>query len=93
MVDRPERHSGRRRCRPPEPRAVGDAYDNAKAESFFATLECELIDRRIFRTHAEARIGLFQYIEGFYNPRRRHSALDYLSPINYERLSALAESA
>ena len=54
--------------------SVGDAYDNAMAESFFATLECELIDRRRFTTQAEARIAVFTFIEGFYNPRRRHSS-------------------
>ena len=64
---------------------VGDCYDNAMCESFFATLECELIDRSTFRTQAEARTAVFEFIEGFYNPRRRHSALDYLSPVNYER--------
>ena len=73
--------------------SIGDAYDNAMAESFFASLECELIDRRRWRTQAEAKLAVFQYIEGFYNPRRRHSALDYLSPINYEQLTPLAESA
>ena len=51
------------------------------AESFFATLECELLDRRTFKTQAEARIAVFEFIEGFYNPRRRHSSLGYLSPI------------
>ncbi len=65
--------------------SVGDAYDNAMAESFFATLECELIDRYRFRDPAEARRAVFHFIEGWYNPRRRHSALGYLSPINYER--------
>jgi putative transposase len=65
--------------------SVGDAYDNAMAESFFATLECELLDRRRFRSQAEARRAVFDFIEGWYNPRRRHSALDYQSPINYER--------
>ena len=65
--------------------SVGDAYDNAMAESFFATLECELIDRRRFRDPAEAQRQVFHFIEGWYNPRRRHSALGYLSPINYER--------
>lgn len=68
--------------------SVGDAYDNAMAESFFATLECELIDRHRFRDHVEARQAVFHFIEGWYNPRRRHSALGYLSPINYERKSA-----
>ena len=65
--------------------SVGDAYDNAMCESFFATLECELIDRGSFKTQAEARLAVFEFIEGWYNPHRRHSALDYLSPINYER--------
>ncbi len=65
--------------------SVGDAYDNALCESFFATLECELLDRRRFRSQAEARMAVFSFIEGFYNPRRRHSALGYLSPLEYER--------
>ena len=65
--------------------SVGDCFDNAMCESFFATLECELIDRRRFRSHSEARMAVFQFIEGFYNPSRRHSALGYLSPIEYER--------
>jgi putative transposase len=64
---------------------VGDAYDNAMAESFFATLECELIDRRSWPTKTEARMALFSYIEGWYNPRRRHSALGQMSPANFER--------
>ena len=65
--------------------SVGDCYDNALAESFFATLECELIARSCWRTHTEARMAVFDYIEGFYNPRRHHSALAYLSPVEYER--------
>ncbi len=65
--------------------SVGDCFDNAMCESFFATLECELLDRRSFKTQAEARMAVFDFIEGWYNPHRRHSALDYLSPINYER--------
>ena len=69
----------------PSTGSVGDAYDNAMCESFFATLECELIDRHRFRSHTEARMAVFQFIEGFYNPSRRHSALGYLSPIEYER--------
>jgi putative transposase len=64
--------------------SVGDAYDNAMAESFFATLECELLDRHSFRSQAEARMAVFSYIESWYNPSRRHSALGYLSPISYE---------
>lgn len=65
--------------------SVGDALDNALCESFFATLECELIDRSSWRTRDEARVAVFDYIEGFYNLRRRHSSLDYLSPVEYER--------
>jgi hypothetical protein len=68
--------------------SVGDAYDNAMAESFFATLECELLDRRRFQTQAEAKLALFQWIEGWYNPRRRHSSLGYLSPNEFERRHA-----
>ena len=65
--------------------SVGDCFDNAMCESFFATLECELLDRHRFKTQIEARMTVFDFIEGWYNPHRRHSALDYLSPINYER--------
>jgi putative transposase len=77
------------RCREagvrPSMGSVGDAYDNALCESFFATLECELLDRRRFRTQAEAKMAVFDFIEGFYNPHRRHSALGHESPVNYER--------
>ena len=59
---------------------MGDAYDNAMAESFFASLECELLDRRSFKSKTEARLAVFTWIEAWYNPRRRHSALEYLSP-------------
>ncbi len=69
----------------PSTGSVGDAYDNAMCESFFATLECELIDRNRFHSHTEARMAVFHFIEGFYNPTRRHSALGYLSPLEYER--------
>jgi len=64
--------------------SVGDAYDNAMAESFFGTLECELLDRYSFRNPPEARQAVFRYIEGWYNPRRRHSSLGYLSPAKFE---------
>ncbi len=63
----------------------GDCFDNAMAESFFATLECELLARQRFPTRNAARLALFDYIEGFYNTHRRHSALDYLSPAAFER--------
>ena len=77
------------RCREagvrPSMGSVGDAYDNAMCESFFSTLECELLARRRFRSQAEARMACFCYIEGFYNPLRLHSALGYRSPITYEQ--------
>ena len=72
---------------------VGDAYDNAMCESFFATLECELLDRRTFHTQAEAKAGVFEFIEGWYNPFRRHSALDYLSPVEFERRHSSRQAA
>jgi putative transposase len=64
--------------------SVGDCYDHALIESFFATLECELIDRRHWRTRAEARLEVFWWIEAVYNRTRRHSSLGYLSPMEYE---------
>jgi putative transposase len=64
----------------------GDPYDNAAAESFFATIKTELIYRNRFKTRDEARLAVFRYIEGFYNPVRRHSALGYKSPVEYERM-------
>jgi len=63
-------------------------YDNAMCESFFATLECELIDRTTFRSHDDARDAIFDFIEGFYNTHRRHSALGYHSPAQFERSQA-----
>jgi putative transposase len=81
------------RCREagvrPSMGSVGDAYDNALCESFFATLECELLDRQRFRTQVDARLAVFDFIEGWYNPRRRHSGLDYLSPMIFERTHGL----
>jgi putative transposase len=65
--------------------SVGDAYDNAMCESFFATLERELLARRRFATKAEARMALFEFIEGWYNPIRRHKGLGRISPIDFER--------
>jgi putative transposase len=64
--------------------SVGDAYDNAMCGSFFATLECELLDRRRFASQAEARMACFGFIERWYNPVRLHSALGYRSPMAYE---------
>jgi putative transposase len=86
----PTRACSGRCCAPPLMLSVGqasrgDAYDNAMCESFFATLECELLDRHRFQSQAKARTAIFEFIEGRYNPHRRHSALDYQSPIKYER--------
>lgn len=84
------------RCRQmgvtPSMGTVGDAYDNAMAESFFATLECELIARKTFETRSQARTALFTWIEGWYNPRRRHSGLGYKSPMNFERIKLTQET-
>ena len=68
----------------------GDPYDNAVAESFFRTLKVELIYLQRFRTRAEAKAAIVEYIELFYNRRRRHSSLDYLSPAEYEELALAA---
>ena len=77
------------RCRQagvrPSMGSVGDCFDNAMCESFFATLECELLDWKRFATQAEARLAVFDFIEGWYNPWRRHSALGYHSPVRFER--------
>lgn len=82
------------RCRQagvrPSTGSVGDAYDNALCESFFATLECELLDRHRFGGRDEARMAVFEFIEGFYNRRRRHSALGYRSPVAFEADAAEA---
>jgi len=66
---------------------VGDAYDNAMAESFFASLECELIAQHSWKTKFEARLAVFRWIEAWYNPHRRHSSIGYQSPIHFERSS------
>ena len=80
------------RCRQagvrPSMGSIGDCFDNAMCESFFATLECELLERRRFKTQVEARLAIFDFIEGWYNPHRRHSALGYQSPIDYEATHA-----
>jgi putative transposase len=72
---------------------VGDSYDNAMAESFFASLETELIDRTVWRDHHEARADVFDWIEVFYNRVRRHSALGYLSPVDHEERYRLRSTA
>ena len=65
--------------------SVGDCYDNAMCESFFGRLEIELLDREVFKTRRQARMSVFEFIEAWYNPHRRHSSLQYDSPISYER--------
>ena len=84
------------RCREmgvrPSMGSVGDAYDNAMAESFFATLECELIERHSFKTRTEARLSVFSWIEGWNIPRRLHSGLGYASPMEFERRNGSASS-
>jgi putative transposase len=86
-----------KRCREagvkPSMGTVGDAFDNAMCESFFASLECELLDRRSFQAQSEARMAVFQWIEGWYNPRRRHSSLGYKSPVAFEREAAAKVAA
>lgn len=78
-----------KRCRKagvrPSMGKVGDAYDNAMCESFFATLECELLNQQRFDSADQARRAVFEFIEGWYNPARRHSSLGYLSPIHFEK--------
>lgn len=77
-----------KRCREvgvrPSMGSVADCYDNAMCESFFATLECELLDRVRFADRKEAELAVFDFIEGFYNTHRRHSALGNLSPVAFE---------
>jgi len=77
------------RCRKagvrPSMGTVGDCYDNAMCESFFATLETELLDREKLKTRSEARLVVFNFIEGWYNPTRRHSSLGYRSPMRFEK--------
>jgi putative transposase len=85
------------RCREagvrPSTGSVGDCFDNALCESFFATLECELLDRKRFPTQAAARLAVFEFVEGWYNPHRRHSALGYVSPLEFERQRQVVAAA
>lgn len=66
----------------------GNCYDNSMVEAFFKTLKAELVWRTVFQTRAEAHDALARYIDGFYNPIRRHSALDFVSPAQFERRAA-----
>jgi transposase InsO family protein len=67
-----------------KPEGVIRAHTLLHCESFFATLECELIERESYATRSEARLSVFDFVEGWYNPHRLHSALDYQSPMSYE---------
>lgn len=71
----------------------GSAYDNAVCEAFFKSLKSELVDRQSWPTKAELRTAVFDYIECFYNPRRRHSSLGYLSPAEYEKINSEVRTA
>jgi transposase InsO family protein len=64
---------------------VGQCWDNAPMESFFASLKKELVHHEDYQTRAQARASIFEYIETFYNPKRRHSSLGFLSPVNFEK--------
>ena len=67
----------------------GNCWDNAVMESFFSTLKTERTSRKNYQSRDEARADVFDYIERFYNPRRRHSTLGYLSPVDYEKVAHL----
>ena len=68
----------------------GNVWDNAAMESFFSSLKAERTTRRIYRTRDDAKADVFDYIERFYNPKRRHSTIGYLSPMEFERQAGLA---
>jgi putative transposase len=72
---------------------VACAYDNALMESFWGSMQIELLDRRYWTTRAELARAMFEWIEAFYNPVRRHSALDYRSPVEFEHLHKTANPA
>jgi putative transposase len=73
--------------------SVGDAYDNAVAESFFGTLQLELLDRHHWETRQQLALAIFDYVEAFYNPRRRHSYVENLSPVEFESRHTAAVDA
>ena len=70
--------------------ASGDAYDNAIIESFFGTLQLELLDRRAWKTRIELAQAIFEWIEAWYNPRRRHTSIGSLAPVEFERVNTKA---
>jgi putative transposase len=69
---------------------AGNVWDNAVMESFFSSLKTERTARRMYRTRDDAKADVFDYIERFYNPKRRHSTIGYLSPMEFERQAGLA---
>ena len=73
--------------------SIGDCFDNALAESFFSSMQIELLDRQSWRTRQDLANAIFEWIEAFYNPVRRHSGLDYLSPVDYEQAHTPAADA
>jgi putative transposase len=73
--------------------SVGDPYDNAIAEAFWARMQTELLDRQRWHTRLELASAIFEYIEGFHNPHRRHSALGWQSPIQFENTAHLRAPA
>lgn len=72
---------------------VGNCFDNSLAESFFGTLQMELLDSRKWKTRQELALAIFEYLEAFYNPVRRHSSIGYLSPVEFEALHKAVEPA
>jgi putative transposase len=74
----------------PSMRSVGDCFDNAMCESLNATLECELLLTRRFKNQHEAGLAVFDFIEGWYNPHRRHTSIGNISPVEYERRNQAA---
>lgn len=70
---------------------TGNCYDNAAVETFFKTIKAELIWQQFWQTRRDAEMAIFEYINGFYNPRRRHSALGWKSPLAFERKGGLSE--
>ena len=68
----------------------GNVWDNAAMESFFSSLKTERVARKVYRTRNEAKADVFDYIERFYNPKRRHSTIGYMSPVEFEMKAGLA---
>ena len=73
--------------------SIGDCFDNAAAESFFSTLQRELLDQHRWNTPEQLATAIFEWIEAWYNPTRRHTSIDMLSPINYEQTHTPAAQA